>query len=190
MKRKSTTTLPGLLLCILLPLTSTSLAVADTGQVDLAPLSASIDARPKINLNFGPAMMAGFAETLRQSKPDLADILGSITGLRMMVFENVDSRLAEPQILSLIDQLDYDGWTPAIKVQDGDTLVDLYLNESGQFVKGLVLLVRDGTDTVVLANIHGDLDAVGIGKLFGSGNIFSGVDLSGLMSHLEGHDQD
>jgi hypothetical protein len=61
-------------------------------------------------------------------------------------------------------------------------------DESGLQVKGLVLLVRDGKDTVVLANIHGDLDAVSIGKLIGSGKMMGGFDLGGLMDQFQGED--
>jgi hypothetical protein len=183
-------TLLSLLLCTLLALASAPAAAADSGRIDLAPLAATLDAKPRVNINFGPAMMAGFAETLRQSSPDLAEILQSVTGLRLMVFENVDSTPAQAQFMSLIEQLDSSGWTPALKVDDDDTLVDLYLNESGQLVKGMVLLVRDGKDTVVMANIHGDLDAVSIGKLIGSGKMMGGVDLGGLMGQFQGNGEE
>lgn len=158
---------------------------AGSGQVELDSLAATLADKPKVNIRFGPAMMSGFAETLRESNPELADVLASVTGLRLMVFENVDSQAAEPQIADIIADLNGEGWAPAIQVQDDETLIDLYMIESGEFVKGLTLLLRDGTDTVVFANIHGDLDPVVIGKLIGSGQAMQGMDFDELMGQIQ-----
>ena len=177
--------LPILLLSLALATIIAPIQAADSGRVDLAPLASTIGATPKVNINFGSAMMAGFAETLRQSNPDLADVLAGVSGMRLMVFEGVDTHGAEPQILDIIDQLGFSGWTPAITVEDDDTRINIMLLESGQFVTGLVMLVRDGTDTAVFANIHGNLDPVLIGKLIGSGQAMNGFDFGGLMGQFQ-----
>ena len=57
----------------------------DIGQVDLEPIATAIGARPKVNLNFGPAMMRGFAESFRGRNAELARIIGSVSGLRALV---------------------------------------------------------------------------------------------------------
>lgn len=180
------TTLSALMLSLFLVLAGAPAAAADTGRIDLAPLASEMAAKPKVNINFGPAMMAGFAETMRESNPEMAGVLASVSGLRLMVYEGVDSTAAEPQVASLIDRLGSDGWSPAIMVQDDETSIDLYLKESDEFVTGLLLLLRDGDDAAVFANIHGEMDPVVIGKLIGSGQAMNGLDLDGLMNQIQG----
>lgn len=157
----------------------------DIGQVDLTPMADAIGATPKVNLNFGPAMMKGFAESIRGSNTDLAGVLDSVSGLRLMVFEDVDTTAARGRVEQTANDLGGDGWTPAMEVRDGDTRVDLFLNESEQFVEGLVLMVTESGGTAVFANVYGDLDPVVIGKLIGSGNGLGGVNFDDLASQFE-----
>lgn len=157
----------------------------DIGQVDLNPIADAIGTTPKVNLNFGPAMMKGFAESFRGSNAELAGILDSVSGLRLMVFEDADATAARSRVEQTANDLGGDGWTPAMEVRDGETRVDLFLNESEQFVEGLVLMVLDGDDTAVFANIFGDLDPVVIGKLIGKGNALNGVDFDDLAGKFQ-----
>ena len=179
------TILPAVLLSLFLPFSAVTAQTNDSGRVDLNELAGSLGATPKVNINFGPAMMAGFAETLRQANPELAGALGGVTGLRLMVFEGVDTRGAEPQVLGIIDQLGGSGWTPAVTVEDGDTRINILLLESDTTIGGLVLLLRDGADTAVFANIHGTLDPVLIGRMIGSGQGMQGLDLEALMGQFQ-----
>lgn len=178
-------------LLLILAAVSLPATAAQPGEVDLTPVTSALTTKPTVNIRFGPAMMSGFAETMRESNPEMAGILASVTGLRLMVFEDADSTAAEPEVSGLIERLNDDGWSPAIQVRDDGTQVDLYLMESSEFVNGLTLLLRDGSD-VVFANIHGDLDPVMIGKLIGSGQAMSGFDLDGLMEQIQqsGNDGD
>lgn len=177
-------TLPALLVSLGLTVFGIAAHAADSGRVDLNELAASMAATPKVNINFGPAMMAGFAETLRQANPELAGVLTGVTGLRVMVFEGVDSRGAEPRVRGIINDLGARGWTQAVTVEDDDTRVNLMLLEAGTSVNGLVLLLRDGADTAVFANVHGTLDPVLIGRLIASGQGMQGFDLKGLMGQF------
>lgn len=167
-------------------LSSTAFAQSsDIGRIDLNPIADAIDATPKVNLNFGPAMMKGFAESFRGSNAELAGIIDSISGLRLVVFEGIDTAGARAQVDATVEDLSGAGWTPAMEVRDGDSHVDLFLNESDEFVEGLVLMVLDGDDTAVFANIYGDIDPVVIGKLIGSGDGFSGVNFDDLASQFQ-----
>ena len=76
-----------------------------------------------------------------------------------------------------------------MEVRDGETRVDLFLNESEKFVDGLVLMVMDGDDTAVFANVYGKLDPVVIGKLIGRGGALGGMnfeDLAGRFRSMSG----
>lgn len=70
-------------------------------------------------------------------------------------------------------------------INDDDTRINLLLLESGTTVSGLVLLLRDGADTAVFANIHGTLDPVVIGRMIGSIQGGQGFDLEGLMEQFQ-----
>ncbi|PKL96654.1 MAG: hypothetical protein CVV18_00825 [Gammaproteobacteria bacterium HGW-Gammaproteobacteria-8] len=154
------------------------------GQVDLSALAEPFGSRPKVNINFGSAMMNGFAETLRSRNPEAAEVLATIAGLRVMVFEDVDTSLAEASVAEVAARLSGDGWTPALEVRDENAKVDLFLIESGPFVKGLTVLVREAGGTAVFANVHGDLDPAVIGKLIARGNALGGMDFGDIMGQF------
>lgn len=163
----------------------------DIGQVDLGPIASAIGVTPKVNLNFGSAMMKGFSESFRGNNAELADIIGSVSGLRLMVFEDADIGGARASVAETASELGVAGWTPAMAVRDGETRVDLFLNESEDVVEGLVLMVIDGDETAVFANIYGDLDPVVIGKLIGRGKALNGLDfedLAGQFQSMSGSD--
>jgi len=157
----------------------------DIGQVDLGPIASAIGVTPKVNLNFGSAMMKGFAESFRGRNAELADIIGSVSGLRVMVFEESGIAEARGRVAETASELDAAGWTAAMEVRDGETRVDLFLNESEEFVEGLVLMVMDGDDTAVFANIYGKLDPVVIGKLIGSGGALGDLNLRDLAGRFQ-----
>lgn len=155
------------------------------GQVDLSSLAEPFATTPKVNINFGPAMMAGFAETVRGQNAEAADVLSTIQGVRVMVFEDVDTAQVEDNVAAVADRLTGDGWTPAVEVRDEDAKVDMFLIESGQFVKGLTVLVREGGGTAVFANVYGDLEPAVIGKLIAQGNALDGLDFGELMGQFQ-----
>jgi len=167
-------------------LASTAFAQSnDMGQVDLKPIGDAIGVTPKVNLNFGPAMMRGFAETFRGSNAEMAGIIDSISGLRLMVFEDTDISGALAIVEQTANDLGNAGWTPAMEVRDGESHVDLFLNESENFVEGLVLMVLEDDDTAVFVNIYGDIDPAVIGKLIGSGDALNGLNLEDLAGQFQ-----
>lgn len=157
-----------------------------SGQVDLSGLAEVFGVSPKVNINFGSAMMAGFTEMVRGQNPEAAKVLAGIAGVRVMVFENVDTSRAEDRVAEVAARLAVDGWTPALEVRDESARVDMFLIESGQFVKGLTVLVRESGGTAVFANVHGNLEPAMVGKLIAQGNALGGLDLGDLMGQLQG----
>jgi hypothetical protein len=158
---------------------------ADVGRFDLSPIAGAVGQTPKVNINFGPAMMAGFAETLAPNSPELGDVIRSISGLRLMVFEDVEGVDFSGRIAQTASELRQAGWTAAIEVREDDANVDLYLNESQQFVEGLVLMVTEEGGAAVFANIFGELDPVMIGRMIGSGEALRNLDLGAISEQFE-----
>jgi len=157
-------------------------AQAQEGEFNLEPMTGGLE--PKVNINFGPAMMAGFAETVASSNPDLSTVLGGIQGLRLMVFEDLsDSRPLASQIEASVNELIDSGWNRAIQVRENGEQVDVFMIETDQFVTGMVLMVRESSDSAVLANIHGEMDPVLVGRLIGSGKILDGFDFDDMFDN-------
>lgn len=150
--------------------------IDDPGYVDFGSLSTQLGATPQVNLNFGGAMLALFAEGVRESDSNLADLLGGLSGLRVTVFENVDAATARPFAADLADRLTAGGWEPAMNVRDSDTYVDLLLRTSDNKVRGLALMVTEESGTAVFINVVGQLDPAAVGRLISG----AGLDSSAL----------
>jgi len=158
---------------------------AQDGDFNIDQLAGGL--KPKVNINFGPAMMSGFAESMASANPDLSTVLSGIQGLRLIVFEDVNNTAdLEAEIDIAVDQLIGSGWSQAVQVQDDGEQVDLFMIESGDFVKGMVLMVRETGDNVVLANVYGDMDPVLVGRLVSSGKMFDGLDFDDMFSGSDG----
>ncbi|MGK7295377.1 MAG: DUF4252 domain-containing protein [Candidatus Wenzhouxiangella sp. M2_3B_020] len=172
---------------LVLVMSSTAVLAQDrhVGRVDLSPMADAIGSSPKVNINFGPAMMKGFAESFRGNSPELANLIASVSGLRLMVFEDAESGPARGRIAETTSALERAGWTPAVEVRDGGDHVDLFLNESDQYVEGLVLVVTEDGGSAVFANIYGDLDPVMIGKLIGSGDALKSLDFGNFAAQFK-----
>lgn len=181
--------LPAVLLSMLLSMSFATAvsAQSSSGQVDLEPVKDLFGTTPKVNINFGSAMMRGFAEGFRGTNEQVADLVGSVSGLRLMVFEDVDGANARSFVDETTAALAFDGWTPAVEVRDGEDRVDIYMKESADFVDGIVLMVtEEGNGDAVFINIFGALDPVFIGQTLGGGIDFNNFDLEDLMTIQQG----
>ncbi|MEM1080176.1 MAG: DUF4252 domain-containing protein [Pseudomonadota bacterium] len=150
------------------------------GQVDLVPVQDAIGATPEVNLNFGNAILQGFAEGFRGSNDTLADLLGSVAGLRVMVYEEVDNQSLLPLYNETLSQLAFDGWTPALEIRDNTDQVDVYIKETADIVEGLMIMVNEQDGGAVFVNIFGAMDPVFIGQAISGGLDFSDLDLDQL----------
>ncbi|MFN2335184.1 MAG: DUF4252 domain-containing protein [Wenzhouxiangellaceae bacterium] len=155
------------------------------GQIDLAPIAVAINQKPKVNLNFGSVMVRAFAEGVRPSNAQIARLLDTVAGVRVMVYENIDGALVRDRVAETVEGLGLAGWAPAMEVRDQDAHVDLYLNESGDAIDGLVLMVTESNGAAVFINVFGRLDPVVIGKLVGNGLDLGNLNLDGLMGRLK-----
>lgn len=180
-------TLPALLLALSLSLCSLPATgqSGPSGQIDLNAVAAAMNTKPTVNINFGPAMMRGFAESMRSSDPQMADMLSGVSGLRLMVYEGIDGARAEPEIGRIVDRLDRDGWSSAVTIEDGDTRILLYLLESDEVINGMTFVLHDGDHTAILANIHGRMDPAWIGEIIGGRRSLKGFGLDGLVGQFQ-----
>ncbi|MBY6204348.1 DUF4252 domain-containing protein [Halomonas denitrificans] len=177
------------LLLLTVPFATSALAQAP-GQVDLEPVKKVFGTGPTVNLNFGSTMIQGLAEGFRGTNADIADLISGVSGLRVMVFEDVDGTQARAFVSDTAFELGNEGWTPAVEVRDDSDHVDIYIKESGEFVDGIVLMVTESSGDAVFINVFGALDPVFIGKTLGGGIDFSDFDLEELMNAGNGNGDD
>ncbi len=137
----------------------------EPGYVDFSVLSGQMGATPEVNLNFGGAMLGMFAEGLRESDPDLADLLGGLTGLRVTVYEDVDAEAVRPHAADLATRLTGQGWEAAMNVRDDSTHVDMLMRTGDNRIRGLALIVTEASGSAVFINVVGDLDPAAMGRL-------------------------
>ncbi|MDX1625078.1 MAG: DUF4252 domain-containing protein [Wenzhouxiangellaceae bacterium] len=164
---------------------SPGLAQEPPGRVDMAPVSEAAGSLPKVNLNFQSAMVRAFAESMRGTNEALADLLDSIQGVRVMVYEDVDGAAFRGVADELNAELASRGWTQAMEVRDGSTHVDLLLVEGQDFIDGLVAMITEEQGDAVFVNVYGTLDPVLIGNLVREGIDFADLDLEGFGKALE-----
>ena len=174
--------IPSIVLIVCLVWTGTAFAQDGfVGKVDLRPFEQAIDQSAEVNLNFGNAMMRGFAEGMRQSNPRLADLLDSVTGVRVMVYDDVDAESIRPLYTETLLDLANAGWTAALEVRGDDEQVDIYLLESADLVDGVMIMVNGDDGSAVFINIYGMLDPVFIGQTISQGMDFDDFDIEALL---------
>lgn len=171
----------------LLASTGTSVAQTladDPGYVDFDPVTVIIGHSPKVNLNFGPAMLALFTETLRETDPDVSELVANLKSLRVMVFEDVDGTRIREFAVATAGELGAAGWEPALTVRDDGTAVDLFLRTTENQIRGLAMMLTEEDGSAVFINVVGGLDPASLGRLIGG----TGIDL-GALGNLAGQIQ-
>lgn len=156
----------------------------DPGFVDFEPVTALVGQPPKVNVNFGPAMLAVLTETLRQSDPEVSELVANLKSLRVMIYEEVDGARMEEFARSMAGELGGVGWEPALTVRDEGTAVDLFLRSSEGQIRGLTMMVVESAGTAVFINIVGGLDPAGLGRLIGGTGLNLGA-LGALTGQLQ-----
>jgi len=103
-----------------------------------------------------------------------------VAGLRVMVYDDIESDVMLPLYNETLSQLAFEGWTAAIEIRDDDDQVDVYIKESVDFVDGIMVMVNEQNGDLVFVNIYGALDPVFIGQVISSGINFGDLDLDDL----------
>lgn len=150
--------------------------VDDPGYVDFGAVSSLLGQAPEVNINFGSAMLSVFAQGMRESDSTLADLLGGLRGLRVMVFENVSGPVAREYAEATALELAATGWEQALTVRETDTNVDLFLRSANDEIRGLAIMVTETDGSAVFINVVGRLDPATLGRLLSG----SGVNLDSL----------
>jgi hypothetical protein len=110
-----------------------------------------------ISLSFGPALLH-FAARYMDDEPETRDLLRSLDGVRIRVYE-IDgdgSRVAQ-RIFSMSEHLQEDGWEPVMLVREQDEEVHMLLRMDNARISGMTVLVSDGESEAVIVNLMGEI---------------------------------
>jgi len=178
-------TLPSVIATLL----ATSATAHAQGYFDFGAIPG-LDAKPSVQIDLNPAMLAFVSAAAKTSDPAAADALAGIEGVRVYVYEEVGDDMQA--VLAFVDtvsaKLESDGWHPAVRVQeDGEEQVRIYMKiaEPGTAgattsnLTGLTVMVADGSSNeAVFINIAGQIEPAKFGQIvgaFGMGGMLDGL---------------
>lgn len=121
-----------------------------------------------IEISIQGALLKMLTSAISEKNKELGEVLSGIVSINAVVVELDDEsgdkavRLAR----STAEELKDDGWEQIIHVrQKGDANVAVLAHHDDDDIDGLVVLVVEGDDQVVFANIAGTIDLAGLAKI-------------------------
>ncbi len=121
-----------------------------------------------IEISISGSLLKVLSSAISAKNEELGDILSGIVSISAVVVELGDgngdkaARLARSTAKELIG----DGWDQLVRVQQkGDANVLVLAHHDDEEIDGLVVLVVEGDDQVVFANIAGTLDLANLAKI-------------------------
>jgi hypothetical protein len=131
------------------------LGILDKGDLDV-----------DVNLEGSTLLIA--AGAMEDQDPRLKELVSSLTRVRVQVgsVEGADPAIVADRIAGAVAQLEAQGWTRVVQVEDGTERVYVYSMDGGDgTIAGITALVNDGGHEAVVANIAGSIDPVLLGSM-------------------------
>jgi len=126
------------------------------GYAELGSLGVR-DVDRSFSLSIGPALLR-FAASHIDDDPELRDLLRSLDGVRIRIYEvDGDPARVALRLDRIAGKLGADGWTPVVLVRDGDSETRMLVREIDGRICGLTLLSLDDDAEVVVINLIGDI---------------------------------
>jgi len=134
--------------------------VEDLGILDQGNLEVDI------NLQGSTLLIA--AGALQDQDPRLRDLVSNLTRVRVQVgsVESRDSQVVADRVNAAVAQLEAQGWVRVLRVESDNEQIYVYsIDGSDGNLAGLTVLVNDGGDEAVVANLAGSIDPVLLGSM-------------------------
>jgi len=141
--------------------------VSAIAQINSFDFSKIVGAEPSVEVNLGP-MMLNLLSSATEDEGDIANILSSLNGINVTVFEipkntNIDSIRLE--INNLSNNKIQSGFEKLAMVKEEDSLVYIFAKmDEGKFTN-LNIFALDDDDELVLIDIKGNILMSQIGEL-------------------------
>jgi hypothetical protein len=114
-------------------------------------------------------MLKLVSEFVKHEDPDLFEVLGKLTLIRVQVFkagaEATKKFIAESS--KTLKALNKKGWEQVVRTNENDEQVHVYLKPSDNydFIQGILVTAVEKDDEAVFVNIAGDIHPDDIGRL-------------------------
>jgi hypothetical protein len=165
-------------------------ASAQNGYFDFGQIPG-LDAEPTVQIDLNPTMLGWVTQAAKQNDPEAAKVIESLKGVRVLVYEDIDSsvKAVSQFIEDASRKLEGDGWQRTVYVRDGTDRVRIYMKPGDPQaakpeIAGFVVMVVDDSDAVFI-NVAGPVDPEQLGRLaggFGWGGMLDGF-LRGAHDH-------
>jgi hypothetical protein len=129
---------------------------SDDGYADLDSLGV-FDTDRTLALSLGPTIL-GFAARHVDDDPETKALLSGLDGVRVRIYE-IDGdpvRVAE-RLDAMSKKLQHKGWEPVMLVREDDEQAHMLIRTRNGNIRGMVVMVSDQAEEVVLVNLMGDL---------------------------------
>jgi hypothetical protein len=126
------------------------------GFADLNSLQMPASVDHQLTLSLGPSVI-WLAARFAGHEPEIQAVLRGLDGVRIKVYDITgDADGAATELGMLSNELQGQNWEPVLRVKEDGEQADLLVKTSDETVLGLVLLVIDDTEAVVI-NVMGEL---------------------------------
>ena len=126
------------------------------GYADLESLGIR-DTDRVISLSIGPTLLH-FAARYMDDDPEARDLLRSLDGVRIRVYEiDGDASRVAQSIYRMSEHLQEDGWEPVLLVREQDEEVHMLVRMINGHISGMTVLVSDGESEAVIVNLMGEI---------------------------------
>jgi hypothetical protein len=138
----------------------------------------------EVNVDLSGAMLQVAAGAMENQDESLVELFSNLDRVRVQVGspKKVDVASVGAVISQARARLESAGWAKILAVEEDNEQVYLYSLEQGGNIAGLMVLVNDEGDEVVLVNIAGSIDPRTLGRMLSSIEDF---DLEELMGAIE-----
>ena len=157
-------------------------ARAQNGYFDFGQIPG-LDAEPTVQIDLNPMMLGWVTQAAKQNDPEAAKVIENLKGVRVRVYENIDSaaKAVGQFVENASHKLEGEGWQRTVYVSDGSDRVRIYMKPGDPKaakpeIAGFVVMVVDESDAVFI-NVDGPVDPEQLGRLaggFGWGGMLDG----------------
>lgn len=126
------------------------------------------------SINLSESMISIASRFIGENDQDAKDLLASVKGLKVLISETPNSQLSS-EAFSIARS---GGYEELIRVNDGDDKVRIMVQEKGDLIQDVLVLV-ESDDEFVFINLTGNIDPNQVGKVLKTLDI----DVEGLEIH-------
>ena len=139
------------------------------GYVDFNTLEIFGDEEAKVEVYLKQPMLKLVSEFVKADEPELYDLLGKLTLVRVHVFEADEAKIKKfiAESSKALKMLNGKGWERVVRVREEDEHVHVYLKPSKDYdyLKGIVVIAVEVDDEAIFVNIVGDIHPGDVGRL-------------------------